>query len=111
MGQSTRLRFIQRGLAELRRTIEEIVPTFLLKGIVNRWSDRIIVTGLKNINWDQKLVSDIINMYENLSAYIEGHSHTEERAGALPDLVMLETSIAGVNAIIKRAKAERSKVP
>ena len=97
-------------MAELRRTIEEIVPTFLLKGIVNRWSDRIIVTGLKNINWDPQLITDIISMYEDLSAHIEGHSHTEERAGGPPDITVLEKHIAGVNAIIKRARAERPKV-
>jgi hypothetical protein len=104
---SARLRLIQRGLAELRRTIEEIIPTFVLKGIVNRWSDRIIVTGLKKINWNPQLIHDIVEMYETLSAHIEGHTHTEERAGAPPDLAVLEQRIADVNSIIKRARTER----
>jgi hypothetical protein len=79
---SKRVGLIQRGMAELRRTIEEIVPHFLLKQVVNRWTDRIIVTGLRNINWDKVLVTDLIKTFEDISAYIEGHSHTEEQAGA-----------------------------
>jgi hypothetical protein len=39
------MQLIQRGMAELRRTLEEIVPHHLLEQVVTRWSDRIIVTG------------------------------------------------------------------
>ena len=82
---SKRLQLIQRGMGELRRTVEEIVPFFLLKQVVNRWSDRIMVTSLKNVNWDDTLIGDIIRTYEDISAYIEGHSHTEEKSGAPPE--------------------------
>jgi wobble nucleotide-excising tRNase len=82
---SKRLKLIQRGIGELRRTIEEIVPHFLLKQAVNRWSDRIMVTSLRKVNWDAALVEDIIRVFEELSSHIEGHSHTEQSVGAHPD--------------------------
>jgi hypothetical protein len=104
---SERLTLIQRGMGELRRTIEEIVPHLLLKQVVNRWSDRIIVTGLKNINWQDALITDIINTFEELSAYMLGHSHTEEKTGAPPEPKNLEDMIAKVNDVIKRTKPNK----
>lgn len=106
---SRRLQLIQRGMGELRRTVEELVPEFLLKKVVNRWADRIIVTGLKNVNWDQSLIDEIIRTYEDCSAAMEGHSHTEEKAGAPPELKDLEEMIARVNLLIKGAKKEKPK--
>jgi energy-coupling factor transporter ATP-binding protein EcfA2 len=104
---SKRLELIQRGMGELRRTAEEIVPHYFLKQVVNRWSDRIIVTGLKKIDWNDGFVSEIVDTFEQLSAYIEPHSHTEERSGAPPEPKDLETMIARVDALIRRAKAEK----
>ena len=57
---SNRVKLIQRGMGELRRTVEEVVPYFLLKQTVNRWSDQIMVTALKKVNWDDILITDII---------------------------------------------------
>ena len=79
---SKRLELIQRGMGELRRTVEEIVPHYFLKQVVQRWRDRIIITGLKKIDWNEGIVAEIAETYEHLSAYIEPHSHTEEKSGA-----------------------------
>lgn len=105
---SARVKLIQRGIAELRRTVEEIIPHYLLKQVVTRWTDRIIVTGLKKVNWDDGLIADIISTYEALSAFIEGHSHTEEQAGEPPEPKNLEEMISRVNELIKRAKPDRT---
>jgi hypothetical protein len=104
---SARLTLIRRGMGELRRTVEEIIPHFLFKQVVNRWSDRIIVTGLKKVYWQDGLIGDIINAYEELSAYIEGHTHTEEKAGAPPDLTKFEEMLVRVNDLIKRARSDK----
>jgi hypothetical protein len=77
---------ICKGMGALRRTIEEAVVKRLLKGVVPRWSDRVIVTGLRNIAWDDGLAEQICQQYEELSAYIEGHSHTDEAMGAPPEI-------------------------
>ena len=94
---------------ELRRTVEEIIPHHLLKQVVTRWVDRIMVTALKKVNWDSDLVAAIIKAYEDLSEFIEGHSHTEERAGAPPDLEQFEEIIKRVEKLICRARKERKK--
>ncbi len=100
---------IQRGMGELRRTIEEIVPYNLFKDVVKRWNDRIMVTKLKEVNWDNALAEEIIAVFEELSAYIEGHTHTEERAGSPPDTKKLKELIDKVDNLIKRCRPSRPK--
>jgi hypothetical protein len=95
------------GMGALRRTIEETVVKRLFKGIVPRWSDRVIVTKLKTIAWDNALADELVDMYEELSAYIEGHSHTDEATGAPPEIKDLEKAVVAVDALVKRARADR----
>jgi hypothetical protein len=98
---------ICKGMAALRRTIEECVVKRLLKGVVPRWSDRVIVTGLRNIAWDDGLVEKMCEMYEELSAYIEGHSHTDEAMGAPPEIKDLAEMIARADTLMKSAKQDK----
>lgn len=100
---------IRNGMGALRRTVEEIIPKFLLKGVVPRWSDRVIVGGLSKIAWDDALADEILGIFEELSKHLEGHSHTDEAMGAPPEVKDLEKAIDRVNGLIKRAKAVRSK--
>jgi hypothetical protein len=96
------------GMGALRRTLEETVVKRLFKGIVPRWSDRVIVTALRRVAWEDRLVDDLVDEYEALSAYIEGHSHTDEATGAPPEIKDLEGKIAVVEGLIKRARTERA---
>jgi hypothetical protein len=100
---------IVKGMGALRRTIEEMVVKKLLKDVVPRWSDRVIVTALRKVAWDNSLVDEMVDMYEKLSSYIEGHSHTDEAMGAPPEIKDLELSITNVEALVKRARIERQK--
>jgi hypothetical protein len=100
---------IVKGMEALRRTLEETVVKRLLKEVVPRWQDRVIVTGLKKINWDNSMCDELVELYEDLSSYIEAHSHTDEARGAPPEVKDLEARIARVDALIKRAKADRPK--
>lgn len=99
---------ICKGMAALRRTVEEAVVKRLFKGVVPRWSDRVIVTALKKVAWDERLADELVTVYEELSAYIEGHSHTDEAQGAPPEIKDLQKRIEEVDALLRRAKTERS---
>ncbi len=98
---------ISKGMAALRRTIEETMVNRLMKGVVPRWSDRVIVTGLRKIAWDSGLVEKMCETYEELSTYIEGHSHTDEAMGAPPEIKDLADMIPRVDALIKAAKQDK----
>lgn len=100
---------IVKGMGALRRTIEETVVKKLFKLVVPRWEDRVIVTALRKVTWDTALVDEMVDMYEELSAYIEGPSHTDEAMGAPPEPKDLEQNITRLEALIKHARAERSE--
>jgi energy-coupling factor transporter ATP-binding protein EcfA2 len=99
---------ICKGMGALRRTIEETVVKRLLKNVVPRWSDRVIVTGLRNVAWDDGLAEQLVQLYEELSSYIEGHSHTDEAMGAPPEIKDLAEMIPRVEALIKTARQDRN---
>lgn len=100
---------IAKGMGALRRTLEEAVPKRLFKGVVPRWSDRVIVTALPKIWWDDAHVKDLCALYEELSAYIDGHSHTDEAMGAPPTVKMLSDMIARVEELLGRIKKDKPK--
>ena len=102
-----RHQLVQRGMGELRRTLEEIVPHFLFKSVVRRWTDRVMVTALTKVAWDQQLATGIVKTYEDISAFIEGHTHPEESMGAPAEPSELENMIGRVADIIRRAKPDR----
>jgi hypothetical protein len=68
-----------------------------------------MITSLKKVIWDDALIGDIIQTFEDISAYIEGHSHTEEKSGAPPEPKDLEAMVSRVDDLIKRTKAEKPK--
>ena len=106
---SAQERTIREAMAVLRRVVEEVVVKRLLKGVVPRWEDRVIVTKLPTINWDNGLADAFVSTYENLSRYIEGHTHSEESMGAPPEIRDLEGMIGVVDDLIDRSKRERSR--
>ena len=97
------------GMAALRRTIEETVAKRLFKDVVGRWSDRVMVTKVTQISWDNQLADELCATFEDLSRYIEGHSHTDEAMGAPPEIGDLEKMIKCVENLIQRAKPQRKK--
>ena len=106
---SAQVEQIRAGMGALRRTIEEIVVKRLFKDAVPRWSDQVRVTTLRQINWDNAEVEEICLLFEDLSRYMEGHSHSDEAMGAPPLVGDFEKRIAAVDARIEWAKAQRPK--
>lgn len=98
---------IRRGMAELRRTLEEVVIRHLFKGVVKRWEEQIWVSSVKKIMWSDELADEIPAINEELANYIEGHSHSDERAGHPPDLPTFEGLINRVDAVHELARRER----
>lgn len=107
---SAQVEQIQAGMAALRRTIEETVVKRLFKDAVPRWSDQVRVTTLRQINWDDKEVEKICLLFEDLSRYMDGHSHSDEAMGAPPQVSDLQYRIDQVDSTIRWAKSQRPKV-
>lgn len=101
-------RMVRRGAGQLRRTLEEIVPQFLFKEVVRRWTDRVMVTALKKVNWDNALVDDLVEVFEACSAIMEGHSHTEAGTEAPPTAAKLDELIGKTKELIRRSRTVRA---
>ncbi|WP_031193258.1 AAA family ATPase [Mesorhizobium sp. L2C066B000] len=106
---SARVDLVRKGAGQLRRTIEEVVPHLLLKQVVRRWDDRIMVTALRRVMWDQILIEEIIEVFEMCSAMMEGHSHTEAGTEAPPTIEKLGQLVERAKAIITKAKPDKPK--
>lgn len=96
------------GMGALRTTLEVSVANRVLKETVRRWNEQIRVTALRNINWDNAKVEEICALYEELSRFIDAHSHSDEATGAPPEIRDLEEKIVAVDALIGWARANRS---
>lgn len=105
---SARETLVRQGAGQLRRTVEEVIPQFLFKEVVRRWTDRVIVTALKRINWDNALADETVEIFEACSAIMEGHSHTEAGTEAPPTPDKLEELIGRTKEVIRLAKVARS---
>lgn len=98
-----------KGMGALRRTIEETIVKKLFQNVVPRWEDRVIVTALTRVKWDDALADELCRTFEELSAFIEGHSHTDEASGAPPEPKVLKEMIEQVTILIARARVQRGK--
>lgn len=98
---SAREVLVRAGMGAIRTTLEETIAKRLLKGVVPRWEDRVIVTGLRKINWDDGKVEELCVMFEELSSYVEGHSHTDDATGAPPDVQLLDQYIQKADELVK----------
>jgi AAA domain-containing protein len=101
-------RLVRQGAGQLRRTVEEIVPQYLFKEVVRRWTDRVMVTALKKVSWDNALVDELVEVFEACSVIMEGHSHTEAGTQAPPTPAKLEELIQKTKELIRRARINRS---
>lgn len=105
---SARETLVRQGAGQLRRTVEEVIPQFLFKEVVRRWTDRVMVTALKKIKWDNALADETVEVFEACSAIMEGHSHTEAGTEAPPTPDKLEELIGRTKEVIRLAKIARA---
>jgi hypothetical protein len=100
---------VRQGAGRVRRTIEEVVPQYLLKEVVKRWNDRVMITSLRKIVWDTVVVAEIVDLFEECSAIMEGHSHTEAGTEVPPTPEVLDGLIKRTKEVIKSVKKEPPK--
>lgn len=98
---------VRRGMGELRRTLEEIIIRNVFKGVIKRWDEQIRVGSLKKIDWSNDAIDEICTLFEELSRYFEGHSHSDEFSGNPPDVADLEKYIDRVKTVSDLVRSER----
>ena len=63
-----------------------------------------MVTALTKITWDVASVTEIVSIFEECSAIMEGHSHTEAGTEVPPTPTVLGDLIQRAKAAIKQIK-------
>lgn len=73
---SERERLLKDGFGALRTCYEAFIIFDLFNEVVQRFSERISFGRLEDIVWDESIVQQVINKYEDLSMLMEGHLHS-----------------------------------
>lgn len=93
---------------KLRATIERIVQDVCLNGTVRRFEDYIRVKNLEKVpGLDLQLVRKLINLYDDISDFVEAHDHSEG-APAVPDISQLQSDITSVEDTTKAIIQKRN---
>lgn len=99
--------FLRSGMNALRTSYEALVIFKLFNEVVQRYSDRISVGRLKAIVWNEELVVQIVETFERLSRYIDGHLHPDNSPHAPMTIELLREEIDEFNNL--RGKINKKK--
>jgi len=66
------------GCGALRAAYENFIQKQLFGDVIARWRENIRATAVSSIYYDQKTNQEVVNRYEKLSRYEQGHSHSPE---------------------------------
>ena len=88
------------GMKALRVSIEDAVAKKLFKEVVQRWSNRVMVTSLKKVVWDGALITETIDLFEKLSPPL--HTSTDENPSPAPTPEFLKLKIAEVRELVRK---------
>ena len=102
-----RVDFLRSGAGALRATLEEIVLRNVFKGTIRRWDEHIRVNNLREVSWSNDVVDDIMELHSELSRLLEGHSHSDEFSGEMPEVDELKQMIVEVRDLQSKAKQKR----
>lgn len=94
---------LKQGFGALRTSYEVLVIYDLFNEVVLRFNERISIGRLRDINWNTEIVDEIITRYEQLSRYIEGHSHSDSYSGNKPTTQLLMKEIEFFETLKKNA--------
>jgi hypothetical protein len=98
---------IKTAFTELRTCYEVLVINDLFKNVVQRFNERVSVDALKDVYFDEELVSELLDNFGQCCRYMEGHTHSDKYAYKKPSIVDLNTEINLYDEIrtkIKKAK-------
>jgi hypothetical protein len=84
---------VLRGFGRLRTAYEELIQRDFFAGVVRRWNEQIRWMNLEKAFFDGELLRSVQSRLEELSRYIEAHSHSDEYQEGLPSPSHLERAL------------------
>jgi ABC-type lipoprotein export system ATPase subunit len=108
---SERERLLKDGFSSLRTCYEAFIVYEMFNEVIQRFSERISFGRLAGIVWDEAIVKEAMDKYEDLSMLMEGHLHSERFAyeELTPDILDEEIKhFAGLKKQLKDLKKEKT---
>ncbi|MCL4415305.1 MAG: hypothetical protein M1365_01180, partial [Actinobacteria bacterium] len=84
---------IMKAFSYLRASYESFVIEKIFRKIILRWEERIQMLNLKKVVYDEKLLEDVQNKFEELSLYIEAHTYSDMIRQDSPDGTKLKEEL------------------
>ena len=94
---------VKTGFTALRTCYEVLVINGLFKDVVQRYNERVSMESLKDLYFDEALITELSESFAQCCRYMEGHTHSDKYAYKKPEP-------ANLNEEIQRYEAIRTKI-
>jgi energy-coupling factor transporter ATP-binding protein EcfA2 len=95
---------VRTGFGALRTCYEVLVINGLFKDVVQRYNERVSMEALKDVYFDDALISELQDSFAQCCRYMEGHTHSDKYAYKKPEPVNLNEEIQRYEAIRTKIK-------
>lgn len=95
---------LKQGFGQLRACYEAFIIYDLFGGVVQRFEEQVRYKLLREVIWDESLTKEVMEKYEFLPRFIEGHLHSDEYAALKSSPELLLSEIDSFEALKKRLK-------
>lgn len=95
---------VRTGFGALRTCYEVLVINGLFKDVVQRYNERVSMEALKDVYFDDALISELQDSFAQCCRYMEGHTHSDKYAYKKPESVNLNEEIQRYEAIRTKIK-------
>ncbi|MEZ4725231.1 MAG: AAA family ATPase [Candidatus Kapaibacterium sp.] len=94
---------VKSGFTALRTCYEVLVINDLFKNVVQRFNERVSVDSLSSVYFDEELINELLDSFEQCCRYMEGHTHSDKYAYMKPEP-------SNLNEEIQRYEVLKSKI-
>jgi energy-coupling factor transporter ATP-binding protein EcfA2 len=95
---------VRNGFGALRTCYEVLVINGLFKDVVQRYNERVSMEALKDVYFDDTLISELQDSFAQCCRYMEGHTHSDKYAHKKPEPVNLIEEIQRYEVIRTKIK-------
>jgi len=99
---------IVKAFSYLRASYESFVIDKIFRKIIRRWDERIQMLELENVVYDEKLLEEVQYKFEELSRYIDAHTHSDIIRQEPPDETKLKEELEHLKKLAQDLKNKQN---
>lgn len=81
----------------------------LFNNVVQRFNERVSIDALSNVYFDNEIVEELQDSFDQCCRYIEGHTHSDKYAYKRPELKDLAEEIERYETLRKKIKEKKKQ--